>query len=649
MKKGKNLFGISVILLFTLAFCFSVVTAFYSAAASFIELALTITAFIVLIVFMKFAKRDAFSFFESLSHKISPQSREELASLSFPACAVNELGEIVWYNVPFSIDVLGGENALGESFDECFKSEEKSGLCKNSKRFSSLSMSLESGKESYSVYYFIDDTELKESFDEFLRRKPSAVQIVIDNYDELTNSLSGSEKNLIVGKIESVLESIFVNQSNGFFRKTDKDRFVAVIDDEHLSLLIATKFKALEQINLSGENKKIIPTLSIGIGKDAANLFSSDAMASQALDMALGRGGDQVALKSEHGYEFFGGRQNGSEKRAKVRSRMIALALSEMFAECDNVFVMGHKMADFDCLGAAVGLHKAAAYCGKSSYIVIDRDKNLSKALIAELTKNGYENALISPEKAKTLVRPNSLLIIADTHNPDFTECPELIELVKNIAVVDHHRKMVNHITGTSIFYHEPTASSTCEMVTELLQYFGDGLKISKTEAMALLSGIMLDTKNFIIKSGVRTFEAAAYLRKIGADLISVNAWFANSLETYYQKASLISGAEIYKGCAISFKDEFTSELLLAVPQTADELLHIKDVRAAFVMYKKEGVVSLSARSYGSINVQLIAEKLGGGGHLTMAGAQIAAESCIEVKEKLLEAIDDYLEENTQE
>ena len=226
------------------------------------------------------------------------------------------------------------------------------------------------------------------------------------------------------------------------------------------------------------------------------------------------------------------------------------------------------------------------------------------------------------------------------------TECPELLSKAGTVVVIDHHRKMVNHIDNAVIFYHEPNASSTCEMVAELVQYMGDGNIITRLEAEALLSGIMLDTKNFIIKSGVRTFEAAAYLRRSGADLVRVNAWFASSIETYHQRAKLISSSEIIKGCAVSYQDEFTPELLLAVPQTADELLHIKDVSASFVMYRRDGVVSISARSFGEVNVQLVMEKLGGGGHLTMAGAQIKAESCLEVKEKLINAIDEYFKEN---
>jgi c-di-AMP phosphodiesterase-like protein len=325
---------------------------------------------------------------------------------------------------------------------------------------------------------------------------------------------------------------------------------------------------------------------------------------------------------------------------------MIASALKELCEECDNIIIMGHKMADFDCLGAAVGLCKAITSILKPVSICINREANLSKELINHLVQGGYDTKLISPKEAIEQTTRNTLLIVVDTHNPDFVECPELLKLAGDVVVIDHHRKMVNFIDNSVIFYHEPNASSTSEMVTELVQYFDESLSISRVEAEALLSGIMLDTKNFIIKSGVRTFEAAAYLRKLGAELVHVNSWFASSIETYHQRAKLIASAQVHHGCAIAFQDEFSSELLLAAPQTADELLHIQKVKASFVMYMRDGVVSVSARSYGAVNVQLVMEKLGGGGHLTMAGAQIAAESCSDVMQKLLEALDDYFKEN---
>lgn len=648
MKNRKNFFNIAVIGLFLFAFSFSVVTAFYSVTASLIELTVTIILFITVTVFSKKLQRDAYVFFADLEKKISPAERDALQALPLPVCVLNYESELVWCNSLFSIDVLSGENAIGELFSQRFRytDETETDLVYKDKKYTVFSNELKGSKENSRILYFIDNTALKNEAAEFRIKKPSVIQIVIDNYEELMTNINGSEKNFVVSKIESILEKAFVNEANGFFRKIEKDRFVAIIDNQHLDILIKDKFNILERIRKSTLSGHIFATLSVGIGKDAPDLRESDIMARQALDMALGRGGDQVAVKSSHGYEFFGGLSKGVEKRAKVRSRMIASALSELVDECDNVIIMGHKMADFDCVGAAVGLYKAISSVSKPVHICLDREANLSKDLIKQLCSGGYSGAFISPDHAADAVTKNTLLIIVDTHNPQITECPELLSLAGNIVIIDHHRKMVNHIDNAVIFYHEPSASSTCEMVTELIQYFKDGTAITRLEAEALLSGIMLDTKNFIIKSGVRTFEAAAYLRRLGADLVRVNGWFASSIETYHQRAKLISAAEIVKGCAISYQDEFAQELLLAVPQTADELLHIRDVSASFVMYRREGTVWVSARSFGKVNVQLIMEKLGGGGHLTMAGAQISSESCAEVKERLLEAIDSYFKEN---
>ncbi len=648
MKNRKNFFKTAVIGLFVLGFAFSALSAIYNPLVSIIEASVVLAFLIALLIFWGVLKKQALSLFDALESKLSPESREALNEIPMPICVLDTREEIVWYNNLFSLDVLGGENYLGKKFFEFFLCSDKreNSLIFGNKKFSYFKSELEASKESYTLLYLVDDTELKDDSQKYHDKKPSVIQIAIDNYDELLNSIDGSQKNFVASRIEAILEKVFVTEANGILRKTEKDRFVAVLENYKLEELIKDKFSFLERIRKSVSGAHIYATLSVGVGKDSGDLLSSDLMARQALDMALGRGGDQVAVKSAHGFEFFGGLSKGVEKRAKVRSRMIASALCELIEECDNVVIMGHKMADFDALGAAVGIYKAALSLSKPVHICINREANLAKELIAHLERGGYSGVLISPEQSIDAVGEDTLLIVVDTHNPDITECPELIRKAGTVVVIDHHRKVVNHIDNAVIFYHEPSASSTCEMVTELVQYISDGKFITRLEAEALLAGIMLDTKNFIIKSGVRTFEAAAYLRRSGADLVNVNSWFASSIETYHQRAKLISSAEIIRGCAISYQDDFVSELLLAVPQTADELLHIKDVSASFVMYRRDGVVSISARSFGDMNVQLVMEKLGGGGHLTMAGAQVKAESCIEVKEMLINAINEYLEDN---
>lgn len=648
MKGRKNLFNISLVSLFVICFTFATVTAFYNVTAAIIEFSVTFVAFILLTILSGALRREAYKFFTSLSKKISPQEKDSLENLPMPICVIDSDEEIIWYNLKFLVEVLSGKEALGANFSQLFKytNKDTGDLAYKDKKYTVLSENARISKKEQRLLYFVENTALKDDAEKYHLQKPCVLQIVVDNLEELISSINTSEKNFVSSKIESILEKVFVGEANGVLRKIEKDRFVAIVSSYSLSNLISDKFSVVDRIKKATTSGHLYATLSIGAAQGYDSLKESDLMARQALDMALGRGGDQVALKNEHGYEFFGGLSKGTEKRAKVRSRMIASALFELVSDCENVIIMGHKMADFDALGAAIGLYKAISKASKPVHICLDRENNLSKELVNKLCENGYNNAFISPTQVKDITSKNTLVIIVDTHNPDIVECPELLTLAGNRVIIDHHRKMVNFIEDAVIFYHEPTASSTCEMVTELVQYFMGGISLSRLEAEALLSGIMLDTKNFIIKSGVRTFEAAAYLRGLGADLTSVNLLFSSDIETYHQRAALISAAQIYKDCAITYKDDFSSELLLAAPQTADELLHISGVSASFVMYLKEGTVYVSARSFGKINVQIIMEKLGGGGHLNMAGAQISADSCTEVKEKLILAIDEYYKDN---
>jgi len=318
----------------------------------------------------------------------------------------------------------------------------------------------------------------------------------------------------------------------------------------------------------------------------------------------------------------------------------------ELIEGSDNVMIMGHQFADLDCLGAAVGLLKGVRMMGKPVSIVLNKERNLAQPLYERLVNNGYEDAFLDPAMAVGLITKKTLLIVVDTHIQHILESEEVYTACKNVVVIDHHRKMVGHIDRSVIFYHEPYASSASEMVTELLQYFGENRSIGRLEAEALLAGIMLDTRNFVLRTGVRTFEAAAYLRKLGADTVEVRKLFANSMESYQHKTQLVAAAEIYKGCAVATTSSSNEDIKLVAPQAADELLNINGVDASFVMYEYEGGTSFSARSMGAMNVQLIMEKMGGGGHQTMAGAQLAGVSIEDARQRLFKAIDEYHTEN---
>ena len=407
--------------------------------------------------------------------------------------------------------------------------------------------------------------------------------------------------------------------------------------------IVEERFTILDTVRKINANDKMPATLSIGVGRDAQTLQQAEQFASQALDMALGRGGDQAAVKNKNGYEFYGGVSKGIEKRTKVKTRIVAAALSELLDSCSNVLIMGHRFADLDCLGAAVGLYQPIQQMGKPVKIILNSRANMVKQLHSRLIEQGYDTAFIEPEVALDYVGDDTLLIIVDVHTPHFIEAPEVYKKCKNIVVIDHHRKMVDYIDNAVIFHHEPYASSASEMVAELLQYFGDKYKPDSTAAEALLAGMMLDTKNFIQRTGVRTFEAAAYLRKLGADTVEVKRLFATSMNAYQERCKVVSSATVYRHCAICQVEEKIDEIKMVSAQAADELLSIEDVDASFVFYyESDNVVAYSARSMGRINVQIIMEKLGGGGHLTMAGAQTRGIDLKEGKERLLRAIDEY-------
>ncbi|MEG1942923.1 MAG: DHH family phosphoesterase, partial [Angelakisella sp.] len=364
-----------------------------------------------------------------------------------------------------------------------------------------------------------------------------------------------------------------------------------------------------------------------------------------ALDMALGRGGDQAAVKLRSGYEFYGGVSKGVEKRNKVRTRIVANAISEVVATSNNILIMGHRFSDLDCLGSAIGICAGLKQCGKPVNIVLNTETTLAQPLYEKMLDEGYGELIVSPENAMPLASKDTLLIIVDTHVKTLVESQEVYNACKNIVVIDHHRKMVNHIDNAIIFFHEPYASSASEMAAELVQYLSDRPKITVGEAESMLAGIMLDTKSFTIRTGVRTFEAAAFLRKMGADTIEVRKLFSSSMETYQQRSRLVSSAEIYRGCAISYTEAAAAveDIRIVSAQAADELLTISDVEASFVLYEYTGGTAISARSMGDLNVQVIMEMLGGGGHMTMAAVQLAEVSMEDARQRLLTAIDSYL------
>lgn len=594
--------------------------------------------------------RRNFQYFAHIDEKIGQMERVSLSGLPLSIAIVDKSGKLIWYNdefgKSFGDDAVYGspiETITGLGIEKLFEKES----CEISYKNGYYQVYASAPNEEQEVYmiYFKDITRIRLLEIEKKMSQPIVIVFIIDSYDELFGGSAESETANITVQIDKLLED-FISGACGILRKYGKERFWAVVEEKYVRAMIDEKVKILDRVREIQVNERVNVTLSIGIGRTAKTIAESEEFAKQALDMALGRGGDQAAIKTENGFEFFGGVSKGIERHTKVKTRIIANSLIEAIEASDGIYIMGHRNSDLDSVGSSVGLACAIRRLGKTAYALIDTSTTLSGRLYSYITEKEEKPGLfLAPVQAREGFTEHSLLIVVDTHNPKIVEDPELLERAQKIVVIDHHRKMVNFIDNAMIFHHEPYASSASEMVTELLQYFGDAGKLPSVYADALLSGITLDTKNFTLRTGVRTFEAAAFLRKLGADTVSVKNLFSNSIDCYKQKSELVSSASVYRNCAIAVTEKITNDMRIAAPQAADELLGVSDVNASFVISKTSGgEISLSCRSLGAVNVQLIAEELGGGGHQTMAGAQFKGESAGQVQQKLKEAIDHYYE-----
>lgn len=591
-------------------------------------------------------------FYRNINSFLTPYQKDALLTFPLPVVVYNQAGEILWYNQLMKDKVFGGEDSFGYNVKELFPKLDLETPCPPSgygveykgKLFTAYPTKAGHEAEGLSVSYFIDDDKLKRIAKEYFASRPAVAWFMIDSYDELLQSAKENERSQVMAEVEYVIET-FVGNNHGLVQKIDKDRFLVLMEERYLRGVIENRFNILDDVRRIEAGEKMPVTLSIGVSRESKTIAEGAEMASQALDMALGRGGDQAAIKSKNGYEFYGGVAKGVEKRTKVKTRIVATALLELIQSSSNVILMGHRFADLDCVGAACGLYYAIKEMGKPVKVVYNQRTSLTQNLYERLLDNGFEDAFVDPEQARSLVEEKTLLIVVDTHTPQMLESKELYEACQNVAVIDHHRKMVNYIDNAVIFHHEPFASSASEMVAELLQYMGDKYRINSGAADALLSGIMLDTKNFIMSTGVRTFEAAAYLKRMGADTIEVKALFASSMEAYQARCKVVASAQLYHHCAVAVVTEQIDQIRVVAAQAADELLNINDVQGSFVLYPEtETVVGLSARSMGKMNVQIIMEQLGGGGHRTMAGAQIKDSSFPEVRDRLCTAIDQYFD-----
>ncbi len=630
-----------------LAVVFTAMAYGYDKKIFFIQLAITVLAIAFGVWKILSARHSARKLLEYIGGRLGAVRSDALIKFPLPVAVTNEAGEIIWCNAFFHEEVVKGEEAFGKKISDIFTGydpekifEKQEVLFKDGRYCVCSTTSTEMGERLY-ANYFIDKTNERKIETLYDESRPAVLSIALDNLEELFANCKESEKSRIKGEVEKLFED-FVEENRAFLKRNSSSKYVAIVEEKYLRKMEEGRFSVLDKARKILTSEELPVTLSIGVARGDYSLDKLNEISLQALEMALGRGGDQAAVKNINGYEFYGGYAKGVEKRTKVKTRVIAAALADLMENCGNVIVMGHRFGDLDCIGAATGMAKAARDLGKDTHIVVNRETCLAKPLIDKIEKAGTLELFITPEEAMPLIDDDTLLVVVDTHLQHLLEAKEIYEKCRNVVVIDHHRRMLGSIDNAVIFYHEPYASSASEMVTELLQYF-DAVKLSKAEAEALLAGIILDTKSFSMRAGVRTFEAAAFLKKMGADTVKVKELFSGSLSSYQHRSKIVSTAEIYRGCAISFAKSY-DDIGLVAPQAADELLTIKGVASSVVMYKTAIGVSFSARSLGGMNVQVIMETLGGGGHQTMAGAQIPDIGQQEAKEKLFAAIDDYYE-----
>ncbi len=587
-----------------------------------------------------------------VSKGISTAQSKALTELRLPVLISTQYGEIVWYNPQFEADVPDASLSVGKDIEKVFGSDfkdeiESKGVAEinmGNKIFSVTDSDIEGDGINLRIYYLFDVTSLKKIAHEYAETRPVVALVAIDNLDEITKNARDSEIASFRGSVQRKIETWFSN-INGVCRKLSGDRYMLVLEERGYRKLAEEGFSVLEKVRelKFGDSSA---TLSIGVGQGGGSLSECEEMAKQALDMALGRGGDQTVVKMPNNeYKFFGGVSGALEKHNKVRARIISNTLKALILSSSNVILMGHRFADLDSLGSCIALASAVSTLGRQSYIVMDKLKTMAAPLLERADALGVQCNILSGAEVMPVIDKQTLLIITDVHRPSFLDSPQVYENCKNVVVIDHHRKSVDFINDAVIFYHETAVSSVCEMVTEMLQYMCPK-SVGPFEAEALLSGIMLDSRNFVLNTGVRTFEASAFLRNRGADPVTVKKLFAGSIDTYKQRAEIVGSAELYDGdCAIAVNNTIGENTRLASAQAADEMLGISRVLGSFVICRYGSEFNISARSLGSMNVQVIMEKLGGGGHRTMAACQLQVDSLDDAISQLKGAIDEYKKE----
>ncbi len=596
---------------------------------------------------------------QDLTFHLDKTAKNTLMHTPFPLIIIETNGNILWKSSKFEKEFVNTDikSVLDEAIKE-IKLEIENNEEDPEKK---VHKEIEVGNKIYEILgnytkvkqeyiltlYFLDETKNVEIKKDYEESQICVGVIMIDNFEEINQRIEDEQKPILLAAIEKTLYD-WAGTFEGLIIKSERDTFICIFEQKYLSMLEEQKFNILDTIKELELSEKIPVTLSIAISKEGESNYEKYKSAQAGVDIALGRGGDQAVVREEDGkYIFFGGKSQEVEKRTKVKARIVSHALQELMQQAKNVMIMGHTNGDMDSMGASMGLYRLAKTLGVEAYVINNNTgTNLNNFIETAKENDEYSQIIINKAEAMSKISPDTLLIVVDTHKQTYVEVPELLEETSKVVIIDHHRKSPDCIEDAILTFHEVYASSASELVTEILEYAPKEIELLTIEAEALYAGIMMDTKNFTFKTGVRTFEAAAYLRKCGIDIIKVKKWFQSDLKTYNKISKIVENAEIVnETIGISIYDQNDKEANLICAKAADELLTISDITASFVIGKIGEKVYISGRSIGDINVQVILEKLGGGGHITLAGAQVEGMTIEEVKQELINRINEYFSE----
>ena len=602
---------------------------------------------------------------QDLTLTVDSAAKTSLINSPFPLIIIETDGNIIWKSSKFNIEFMNTDiNSYLNDLVIDIKTEIEN---RENKKERTIVRHIELNNKYYEIVgkfvhskhhenknndiymlmlYFIDETENIKLQKEYKDSKSCVTIMMVDNYEETMQQLESEEKPQVIAEIDKCVYE-WADKTNGILIKSDRDRYVYLFEQRYLEKVKEDKFSILDKIKEIKTKENIQLTLSIAVSNDGITDKEKYKSAGAAMDIVLGRGGDQAVIRENEIYKFYGGRAQEVEKRTKVKARIVAHALENLIKDASKVMIMGHTNPDIDSMGASMGIYRLARDIGKNAYIIDSQESNTLQSFKQSLSKEvEYEDILISKEVAEENIDQDTLLVIVDTHKATYVEAPELLKKTDKIVIIDHHRRSADYIENATLTFQEVYASSAAELVTELLQYAETKVELKTIEAESLYAGIMMDTKNFTFKTGVRTFEAAAYLRRCGVNIIKVKKWFQSDLVTFNKISGIVKKAEIVNDTiAIAIYDKKEKDSSVICAKAADELLTISDITASFVLGKIGNKICISGRSIGDINVQIILEKLGGGGHITLAGAQVEGMTMEETKQELINRINEYFSE----